>query len=77
MFRTLVKRSQFPLSDPALRAHIKDPWAKHHAWKKDPRVSKIKLREVFPGFGTAVAIFSVYCLYDHFFNKHDDSHGHH
>ena len=74
MFRSLL-RNKFPLSNPHLRPRIKDPWERHHAWQKDPRNSKFTIKEIFPGLGTAIVLFSLYCGYDYKFGTHD-SHGH-
>jgi NADH dehydrogenase (ubiquinone) 1 beta subcomplex subunit 3 len=41
----------------------RDPWAKREAWRKHPVFSnRAMFRKMFPGFGIAVAAFSVYVV---------------
>lgn len=41
----------------------RDPWAKREAWRKHPVFSnRAMFRNIFPGFGIAVAAFSVYVV---------------
>ena len=53
-----------------LKNVLKDPWFKREAWRWDPYFSKWNvLRHSFPGLGVAVGVFSVYLIYDFFFNE--------
>jgi len=45
-----------------------DAW-RQHPWLK----AKHNIRYMFPGLGTAVAIFSVYLVGEHFYKKLDSS----
>lgn len=54
-----------------------NPWAKRDAWRYEGEFSRFnRFKAAFPGFGIAVAAFSVYLAYDKLIAKKDD-HGHH
>nr|ODN91756.1 hypothetical protein L203_01007 [Cryptococcus depauperatus CBS 7841] len=54
----------------------RDPWASREAWRKSPIFSnRAMFRNMLPGFGTAIVLFTAYVVYDDFFaNK--PAHGH-
>lgn len=44
---------------------FRDPWAKREAWRKSPIFSnRVMFRNLFPGFGIAVAAFTAYVIAD-------------
>ncbi|KAI0775836.1 NADH dehydrogenase 1 beta subcomplex subunit 3 [Trametes elegans] len=54
-----------PPHDPQL---FRDPWAKHEAWRKHPVFShRAMFARAFPGFGVALAAFTVYVIADNVF----------
>jgi hypothetical protein len=61
---------------------------KQDRWRRHPILRMTALKQLFPGFGTAVGIFSVYLVVDwlmkpkavhgaHHGGGHDDHHGKH
>ena len=56
----------------------RDPWAKREAWRKHPVFSKAAMfKNLFPGFGIAVAAFTVYVVVDNMFLKAKAKQSHH
>lgn len=56
----------------------RDPWAKREAWRKHPVFSnQAMFRNLFPGFGIAVAAFTVYVVVDNMFLKAEAKQKHH
>lgn len=50
------------------------PFNAHDAWRAHPMLRLTRAKHMFPGFGTAAAIFAVYCVGDMIFGSSDSGH---